>query len=284
MPQTRNGPYPRPTAAHLPLGEITNMRAVPPVPGDTPDATLAAFVARATADPGVVGLVLSGSQVHDGMPTARSDHDLHVVLRDRDASPLSELDWFRSAHLDLVVITLAEFRRRGLPGDPDGWCRYAYVHARVLLDRLDGEIATILDRKRTLEEGEARSAAAGALDAYVNQAYRSLKSYRDGRDALGHLDAAESVPYALETVFALHRRVRPYNKYLQWELERRPLGGEEWSAGRLLPVLRRILADGDPHTQRALFGGVERAARAAGHGTVLDSWGADLRLLRPQRQ
>ena len=259
------------------------MPALPPAPGDTPEATLAAFVARAGADPAVAGLVLSGSQVHDGMPTVHSDHDLHVVLRDHDASPLSELDRFRSAHLDLVVLTLAEFRRRGLPGDPAAFSRYSYVHARVLLDRLDGEIAAVLDRKRTLEPDEARTAAAGYLDAYVNQTYRSLKSYRDGRAALGHLDAAESVPYALEVLFALHRRVRPYNKYLQWELERQPLGEDRWSAGRLLPVLRRLLADGDPHTQRALFGDLARAARAAGHGDVLDSWGDDLRLLLPPR-
>ena len=80
-----------------------------------------------------------------------------------------------------------------------------------------------------------------------------MKSHRDGRPEAAHLDAAESLPYALETLFALHRRVRPYNKYLRWELEHHPLGDPRWDAGRLLPVLRRILADGDPGTQRALF-------------------------------
>ncbi|MHC3467499.1 hypothetical protein ACYF6T_02180 [Streptomyces sp. 7R007] len=255
--------------------------ALPPVLGDSPDATLAAFLTRARADPGVVGLVLSGSQVHEGMATARSDHDLHVVLRDRAASPLAGLDWFRSAHLDLAVLSLEEFRSRGLPGAPAAFLRYAYVHAEVLFDRLDGEIAAIVDRKRTLTPDEAHTAVAGHLDAYVNQTYRSLKSHRDGRGEAGHLDAAESVPYAWEVLFALHRRVRPYNKYLRWELERRPLGdGDEWSVGWLLPAVRRILADGDPHTQRELFVRVERAARAVGHGGVLDAWGDDLRLLR----
>lgn len=98
---------------------------------------------------------------------------------------------------------------------------------------------------------------------------------------MGHLDAAETVPYALEVLFALHRRVRPYNKYLRWELERQPLGDPRWDAERLLPVLRRILADGDPPTQRALFTEIEEAARDAGHDEVLDSWGRDLDLLRP---
>ncbi|MFF9817228.1 hypothetical protein [Streptomyces sp. NPDC014006] len=46
-------------------------------------------------------------------------------------------------------------------------------------------------------------------------------------------------------------------------------------------MVRRILADGDRDTQRALFGRFEAAARAAGHDRVLDSWGEDLLLLRP---
>ncbi|MFF7865262.1 hypothetical protein ACFZCT_02205 [Streptomyces qaidamensis] len=253
-----------------------------PVPGQTPEETLHAFTSRATADPGVVGLVLSGSRVHAGMPTVHSDYDLHVVVRDESVPALAALDRFRSAHLDLVVITLAQFRTRGMPGRPDSFARYSYVHAEVLFDRLDGTVAEILDQKRTLGAEEARDAAAGWLDAYVNQTYRSLKSYRDDRPDLGHLDAAESVPYALEVLFALHRRVRPYNKYLRWELERQPLGDPRWGADRLLPVLRRILADGDPHTQRALFADVEEAARRAGLDEVLDAWGTDLGLLRPR--
>ncbi|MEV0218374.1 hypothetical protein [Streptomyces sp. NPDC050704] len=252
------------------------------VAGHTPESTLEAFVSRAIADPGVVGLILSGSQVHEDMSTAYSDYDVHVVVQDSVTSPLSALDGFRSAHLDLVVMTLDEFRRRGLPGDSHGWYHYAYVHAKVLFDRLDGTISELLTAKRTPTPAEARTAVDGYLDAYVNQAYRSLKSHRDGRAEQAHLDAAESIPYALEAIFALHQRVRPYNKFLQWELERHPLGDGEWSAGQLLPTIRRILSDGAPDTQRSLFTSIERAARDAGHDQVLDSWGDSLDLLRRQ--
>ncbi|WP_347877253.1 hypothetical protein [Streptomyces sp. 8K308] len=134
------------------------------------------------------------------------------------------------------------------------------MHAKVLLDRLDGTIAEILDKKRTLGPDEAWSAADGYLDAYVNQTFRSLKNHRDGRAALSHLDAAESVPFALEVLFALHQRVRPYNKYLQWELVRNPLGDPQWDVDQLLPTLRRIIADGDPDTQRSLFAGNRRSS------------------------
>ena len=38
----------------------------------------------------------------------------------------------------------------------------------------------------------------------------------------------EAIPYALRTIFALETRVRPYNKYLEWELHHHPL--EDWDA------------------------------------------------------
>jgi hypothetical protein len=73
--------------------------------------------------------------------------------------------------------------------------------------------------------------------------------------------------------------VRPYNKFLRWELEQHPLPGDEWSAGRLLALLEDVTA-GDLSAQRRLFRNVERLARERGHGDVVDGWGADLGLLR----
>ena len=93
------------------------------------------------------------------------------------------------------------------------------------------------------------------------------------------LDAAESVAWLLDVVFALAGRVRPYNKYLAWELRTHPLAVPEWSAERLLPQLEAML-DGDPAPLRASYAVVERECRAwdAAHGTtvlgdLLDGWG-----------
>ncbi|MEV5976920.1 hypothetical protein [Streptomyces sp. NPDC052114] len=237
------------------------------------------YVTRAEADPGVVGLVLSGSRAREDMATEHSDHDMYVITAD-DAET-TDLAGLRSPELDAVVLPLSRFRTRGLPGDAYAWDRYAFVHCRVLLDRLDGGVAELVARKATLTPEEARRLAADSLDAYINSLYRSAKSHRDGRRRAAHLDAAESVPWFLTALFALHGRVRPYNKYLEWELARYPLGAPHWSLPRLLPVLDRIVADGDLVAQRALFALVERAARGAGHGGTVDSWGEDLTLLRP---
>ncbi|WP_246212248.1 hypothetical protein [Streptomyces abyssomicinicus] len=235
-----------------------------------------AFVELAVADPAVLGLVLKGSQAHDGMITPHSDHDLYVILADGAETGLTRFAGHRSAGLDLVVVALAQFRRADLPG----WERYALARARVVLDRLDGGIARILADCARLDVDEAFREAGGWLDAYANSLYRSVKNHRDGLAPAARLDAADSMRSLLELLFALHRRPRPYNKYLEWELARYPLPG--WDTGVLLCAVDRISATGDVSLQRQLFTLVEKAARTAGHGEVLDAWGDDLDLMRPQ--
>ncbi|MEV6197709.1 hypothetical protein AB0M19_35560 [Streptomyces sp. NPDC051920] len=234
-----------------------------------------AFVERAAADPAVVGLVLKGSRAHDGMVTPYSDHDLYVVVADGTATDPPRFARHRGTGLDLVVVTLTEFRGAALPD----WERYALARARVVLDRLDGGIARILADRARLTADEAFRNSAVWLDAYANSHYRSVKNHRDGQALAARLDAADSVRFLLELLFALDRRPRPYNKYLGWELARHPLPG--WDTDALLRAVDRVSATGDVSLQRRLFARVETAARAAGHGEVLDAWGDALHLMRP---
>ncbi|MFD8009293.1 hypothetical protein [Streptomyces sp. NPDC058955] len=236
----------------------------------------ATFVDLATADPAVVGLVLKGSQAHEGMVTEHSDHDLYVVLDDGATTDLTRFTGHRTPELDLVVLSLSAFRAVGMPG----FERHALARARVVLDRLDGGIAEILARKARLDADEAFREAGAWLDAYTNSLYRSVKNARDGHALAARLDAADSVRFLLELLFALDRRPRPYNKYLEWELARFPLPG--WDGRRLLDAVDLVAATGDLPAQRRLFARVEAVARRAGHGAVLDAWGEDLRLLRPR--
>jgi len=71
----------------------------------------------------------------------------------------------------------------------------------------------------------AATRARARLDAYVNSYYRTLENARDGNRSAAGLDAAESFSNLLEFVFAAERRVRPYNKYLEWELGTHPRPG-----------------------------------------------------------
>jgi hypothetical protein len=248
--------------------------------------TYQALVSLAAADPAVVGLVLFGSQAHEGMVTRFSDHDASVILADGATTGLTGQ---RTAELDFGIHSLAEFRAAGLPGDNEclhltmhcskTFDRYKWARAAVVLDRLGGGIAQILAGKAQLGAEEAFRSAAEWLDAYANNVYRSVKNDRDGHALAARLDAADSVRFLLELLFALDRRPRPYNKYLRWELDRYPLPG--WDTGHLLDAVDRIARTGDVSLQQRLFARVEAVARQAGHDEVLDAWGEDLELMRP---
>lgn len=232
------------------------------------------MINRSEADADIVGMVLSGSQAREGMATARSDHDIYLVTADGAAPTWQSV---RSAELDLTWLPHSAFRAYALPGHPAEWDRYAFVHAKVLVDKAD--ITSIVARKAGLTASESRRTTLAAMDAYVNSGYRAAKSRRDGRPFAAHLDAVESIQHALTVMFAVHQRVRPYNKYLAWELERDPLPG--WPAGEVLPALENIVRQDNVRSGRWLFGTVEVALTRIGwFQAVADSWGSDLELLR----
>ncbi|WP_405594487.1 hypothetical protein [Streptomyces sp. NBC_01092] len=104
-------------------------------------------------------------------------------------------------------------------------------------------LTDIVTGKGRLSADEAFRGAADWLDAYVNSLYRSVKNARDGRLLAARLDTADSIRALLEFLFALNRRPRPYDKYLQWEPERFLL--PKYDTGALLDPIGRIMEAGD---------------------------------------
>jgi hypothetical protein len=236
------------------------------------DPALAPLLRAAEGDPNIRGLVVTGSAAR-GLRTEHSDLDVYVVLEDEDRATT------KTPALDSIVWTLAELREVPRPpvDDEGWWSRYSFADARVVLDRTGGELPDLVRAWATLTTDEVSACLDGYLDGYVNFAYRSLKSDREGKAFERRADAVESISWLLWTVFALHGRVRPYNKYLRHEISLRPLR-PGWE--RLLTDLERLMTDGDPATQRRIFGLVERDARARGKGGAIDGWGDELALLR----
>lgn len=220
--------------------------------------------------------MLTGSQARDGMATEHSDIDVYVVL----ATAAPEWRTTRSAEIDIPVCTLERLRQVPGPTDDAWWDRYSFTHAQVLMDRTGGEVTRLVEAWGWLSGPESKTLLESHVDGYANWVYRSLKNHRDGRLFEARMDAVESLPWALTVIFALQRRVRPYNKYLRWELERYPLDGEEWETAPLLELLNRIVTDADESSQRRLFAKVESACRDVGLDGILDGWGAELALLR----
>jgi hypothetical protein len=223
------------------------------------------LVRAATDDENVLGLVLGGSRGKGAHVGGESDWDVYVVVREVPAGGPSP----RGGAIETMYRTLDDLRET-----PD-WNRYTFAHVRPVLDKTGGELARVV-----AELGRREPATAGAaLDAYVNSYYRSLKNDRLGLELASRLDAAESVPWWLEFVFTAYGRVRPYNKWLRWELEGHPLGAP-WSAESVLPRLDRIVGTGAVDEQRDLFRLTEPFARERGLGHVIDGWEPDVAFLR----
>lgn len=236
---------------------------------------------RVAADRDVVGLVLTGSRGRGPFVRDGSDWDVRLVVA--DDAPSGHVGRYPMEHgsdVEVFAMPLRDFMTAGDIGSDTEWDRYSYVHATLVVDKLGGRIAEILGAKQSHPPDVAGRIAAAALDDYINSWYRSLKNAALGLDLESHLDAAESIGPLLTTLFALHGRVRPFNKFLGWELREHPLPGPSWSADRLLPRLRAIIETGSVPEQAALFRDMEDLARARGHGEVVDSWEPDVDWIR----
>lgn len=233
-------------------------------------------------DDDLLGVVLSGSAAR-GMATGWSDVDVYVV---RAEGTRAGDEILRSGAVDEVPVTLSELERPAAFGTDGWWFRWSFAWAQVLRDDTGGRVAAAVRRQATLTRDEQDAVLAARLDGYVNLVYRALKADRDGRRLERRLDAAEAVAWLLDVVFALSARVRPYNKYLAWELREHPLAVPEWSAQVLLPRLEAML-DGSPAALREVFAVVERECRSFDEsrgrdvlGSTIDAWGDELGLIR----
>jgi hypothetical protein len=255
-------------------------------PGLSPERRnlLTDLARRNDADHGadLLGLVLSGSAGR-GVTTDRSDLDVYVVLTD---AGVRGRQTSQSAAVDEIPVTISSLEQVPQFGTKGWWFRWSFAWAPVLFDRTEGRLQSALRRHATVTTDEAESILVehNRLDGWLNYAYRALKNDRDGRPLERRLDAAESMPWLLDVIFTLAGRVRPYHKYLPWELRQHPL--PHWHAEELLALLTATL-DGDPSTIRTTFERVESLCAAFDSERtepiltpIIDSWGDELQLLR----
>lgn len=226
---------------------------------------LDALLAEAREDDNVLGLVVFGSRGKGAFVRDQSDWDVFVVVRERRG----DRPFVHGARFETVEVTLDELRNQ-----PD-WSRYSLAWLEPQLDK-SGEVADALRDGVRVDPATAGE----PLDAYVNSYYRSLKNARLGLELAALLDAQDSVRWFLEFVFAVHGRLRPYNRWLAWELEHHPLPSNNLQLARL----ERIARTGDLAVQAALFRDAEALARTHGLGPVIDGWEPDVALLRGEPQ
>lgn len=242
----------------------------------TAEAQFAALLDHAHTDPNILGLLLIGSRGKGGYVTPESDYDAYVILG--EAGLLDEYaKRFPSAHgdpVEYILLSLRGFRAHALPGTSSRWNAYTFAHIEPLVDKLGGEIGRIASAKTLPGPEDAREFFGGYLNLY----YRSKKNLTAGRELEGRLDAAESIAWLLDFVFAAHDRVRPFNKWLRWEVQHHALD-EPWRED-FLSRIETIISTGSIEEQRSLFRDVEALARRRRLGDVVDSWGPDVQFLR----
>lgn len=235
------------------------------------------LVEEAQRDRNVVGLFLGGSR-GKGRETKDSDYDTYVIVRDGVVKAFRRKYGRRSSPLiEISVMSESEFRAHAALDGPDAANRYDFAHVKALLDR-NGRIQSLLEEKGRIPRNRVRAYVSSHLDAYVSAVYRSFKYWQDGDSFPARLEAAESISLLLDAVFAIDGgRLRPYYKYLRWELETFTLASFPMTPTQLRATILRILTTGDSESQRKLFLAAERTARRAGYGKVFDNW-ADHRL------
>jgi hypothetical protein len=205
--------------------------------------------------------------------TEHSDYDCVVILDDAAPDDVRrQIDSHRQPGLDLGVMTLSAFERHAAWGSAEAWDRYSYAHLKPIIDKT-GQLQPLIDAKGRVPAAEIRGFIDASLDYLINQLYRGLKCLRDGDPDASRLEAAEGVKPFLDAIFALHGgRLRPYYKYLAWELATYPL--EQFSLGGagLIAQLVAVQEPGGVTALRGLVAETHSLFRAAGHGPVFDAW------------
>lgn len=225
-------------------------------------------------DPNILGLFLVGSR-GKRFHQEYSDYDFNVIVKEevlldyrKKFEKYDEIKGF-----DCGVKTLAELIEYAEMGTEYEWDRYSFAHVQAEFDKTNGKLQEIIDEKGKIPDKHLKDYLAGYLDGYINSVYRSLKSLRDNNLVGYRLEAADSVSLFLTCAFAFHNsRLKPYYKYLVYELEKYPLNKFPWSSKELIVMIHKILETGDYNIQQTLLKEMEKLARKEGLGHVFDSW------------
>jgi predicted nucleotidyltransferase len=200
----------------------------------------------------VLGLVLAGSR-GKGKITAHSDYDVFIIIKNRTPKKFrKELTDFRKLDFDSFVMDLTSFKNYAAWGGPYAWDRYNFTRLKAPLDKT-GEVQKIVSEKGSIPAKHRKQFIKDGLDHYINQVYRSIKTHRDGDMLASRLEGNEAIQPMLNAVFALHGRLKPYYKYLDWELKFHPLNKLPISQKRFLNMIGKIAKSGDLKTQVKLL-------------------------------
>jgi hypothetical protein len=251
---------------------------------EIPSKTYAALLQRAELDPAILAFWLGGSRGM-GKPTAFSDYDVGIIVAEDAYEPFcrelgfegpSQSDW--RPGVDLMVRTFPMFEAFAAWGTDEAPYRYAFAHLKGLVDKT-GRAQALIDAKACVPADAAAAFIDASLDHALNQAYRGLKCLRERDAAASRLEAVEGINPFLDAAFALHGgRLRPYFKYLRWELEAFPLDRLAYDGPALIDRLAAVLDPAGAVALSELLAETQAPFRAAGAWRLVRRLGRDVGL------
>ena len=231
------------------------------------------ILAEAQEDEKVIGFVLGGGR-GKGFSTEHSDYDISFIVSDADRDEYVERyqkRYYSTEAIDIHVFSLSEFKAYAAWGTPDHVHAYNFTHLKPQIDRT-GEIQRIIEEKGRLPESEVRKYTADQLDGFINSYYRAIKNGRDGSAFASHLDGSESLPFLIGALYGLEGRLKPYNKYLEWEFKNHPLKDFPYEGQEFLEKMRLVLATGDMEVLKDIYRVMEKLFIERGHEETVHGW------------
>lgn len=226
-----------------------------------------------TENENIIGLFLGGSRgKSEDFVTQNSDMDVYVIVSNSAPEETKErMRSYLSDSFEIRVFSLSELKEHANWGGSHEWDRYNFTHNKPVIDKT-GELVKIMEEKGILPENVKQSIIKDSLDSYINQVYRSAKYYRDGKEIAGYLDAVESLPFLMTALYALEGRLKPYNKYFEWELRNYPLKFLPSNTDEFITDYLDISRTGNFEKQAKIFRAVKNIFIEQGYKNIFDEW------------
>ena len=227
---------------------------------------------QAKNDPDVLGLALTGGR-GKGFVTEHSDYDIYMLVTDESLETSKEK--YKSTitphKFDIFVHSIGTFNDYASFGSDKEWDRYNFAYVKAQIDKT-GRFQKMIDEKGIIPKEKIDETSKYNLDVYINYFYRSMKNHRDGDIFASHVDATESVQWLIAFVFSIEGRVKPYSKYIEWELQNHSLELLPWGADEFVSVLKRMLQTGDVQLQKDIFTKIKKLAIERGYQETINGW------------
>jgi hypothetical protein len=228
-------------------------------------------VKRSKNDSNIVGLFLVGSR-GKGFAGKYADYDAVMIVKDKVAKTYKKrFDSDGLDEIDLLVMSISEFKNHAAWDSPEAWDRYDYVHVKMLVEK-GKRVKKIIESIGCIPKKERHDFVARSLDGYINGVFRSVKYFRNHNMVGARLEAAQSIPYLLDALFALEGRPKPFFGYLELELKKFPLKNLIGSPKFFVSTLLKIQSTADLKAQQNLLKKAEILFRQKGFGQVFKDW------------